>query len=115
LSLGFDPQLMFEGPVDTLVPPALVDQVVAVLREALSNVARHAAATGVSVRIAVADGEVRVVVADDGKGIEPGGVGNGLTNLAARAGRLGGGFVACSGADGGTEIRWQAPIPTSAP
>ena len=39
--------LEFNGPVDTLVPSDVGEQMLAVLREALSNVARHAAARGV--------------------------------------------------------------------
>ena len=84
---------------------------VAVVREALSNAARHARATAIEVTIAAADDFV-VRVADDGVGLPLGRehVGNGLRNMAARAADLGGActFEACTG--GGTEVIWRIPL-----
>ena len=51
--LGFSPVVRTSGPVDTVVPPALGAQLLAVLREAISNVARHALAESAEVEVAV--------------------------------------------------------------
>jgi len=70
-TLGFEPVVRFVGLVDTAVSDAVAEQVVLAAREALANVVRHAEATGASVRITVAADRVRLVVADNGKGIAP--------------------------------------------
>ena len=44
-ALGFDPAVRFDGPVDTIITNKVGDHLLAVLREALSNVAHHAQAT----------------------------------------------------------------------
>ena len=54
--LGFRPQLTLDGPIDSVVPDSLRPAVIAVLREALSNVARHAAAATVTVEVRARDG-----------------------------------------------------------
>ena len=89
-SLGFEPRLQFDGPVDTIAD-TVADQLVPVLREALSNVARHARAHNVRVAVTVGNDEVTMTVADDGVGV-PGEVigGHGLSNMAERARRIGG-------------------------
>jgi signal transduction histidine kinase len=110
-ALGFEPDVVFQGPVDTLVPPAIGEQMLAVLREALSNVARHAAATDASVRISADPAAVELVVVDNGKGLPVGGRRSGLANLSRRAADLGGEFVAEAEATGGTRVRWRVPLP----
>ncbi|MFL6099423.1 MAG: GAF domain-containing protein [Actinomycetales bacterium] len=109
-SLGFDPEVTFKGPVDTLVPATVGDHLLAVLREALSNAARHAAASSVTVALSADPRLVRLVVADDGKGLPADGRRSGLTNLATRADELGGTFHAATRDGGGTEIQWQVPL-----
>jgi len=109
-SLGFDAQVVFEGPVDTLVPAKVAEQMLAVIREALSNVARHAAATGVTVAVAAQPDQVEVVVADNGKGLAADGRRSGLANLQRRAADLGGSFSAELGETGGTVVRWRVPL-----
>ena len=111
-SLGFEPDVVFHGPVDTLVPPAIAEQMLAVLREALSNVARHAAATSASVSITADPTHVELVVTDNGKGMPASGRRSGLANLARRATDLGGEFLAEPGKDGGTRVRWFVPLET---
>ena len=69
--LGLLPQVAFSGPVDSVVGDALVEEVLAVLREALTNVGKHAHASQVVITIAAGD-ELRLVVADDGDGIGAG-------------------------------------------
>jgi len=65
---GLEDEVRFQGPVDLTVPSDLADQVLAVTREAVTNVARHADATKVVVRLQVADSALQLVVTDDGNG-----------------------------------------------
>lgn len=111
-TLGFAPQLRFEGPVDAGVDEALAEHVLAALREMLSNVAKHAVAGRVEIDVAV-DDDVAVVVADDGVGLaesarSEGGLG--LRNLEQRAHTLGGTFEIGPGPSGGTRARWAVPV-----
>ena len=109
--LGHTPSVRLAGLVDTSVPPAVAEHLLAVLREALSNAARHAAASRVEVVLEVGD-EVRLTVRDDGRGLpaEPPRR-SGLAHLLARATELGGTFTAGPGPDGGTELTWTVPLP----
>jgi signal transduction histidine kinase len=107
--LGFSPALRFSGPVDTLVGDEAAGQLLAVLREALSNTARHAAASKVEVCLAADGRAVTLTVADDGIGIAPGGRRSGLANMDERARQFGGTFTARSGSDGGTALTWKVP------
>lgn len=109
-ALGFEPRLTLAGPIDTAVPVALGEDVLAVVREGLSNAARHAQPGAVAVEVTV-DRDVRVRVLDDGVGIpEAPAPGNGLRNLAERAVRRGGRSAAWRRPDGGTCVEWQAPL-----
>src|SRR4051794_3349297 len=108
--LGFEAQVAFDGAVDTLVPASVGEQLFAVLREALSNIARHAAATAASVSVAATVDEVVLLVTDNGKGITDGGRRSGLANLERRAADLGGSFTAAPGSSGGTVVRWSVPL-----
>jgi signal transduction histidine kinase len=108
-SLGVEPRLIFTGPVDTLVPARIAEQLLAVLREALSNAARHADATAVEVEVQAGPTEVTLFVRDDGRGLPAEGRRSGLANLATRAGDVGGSFEARRGDSGGTVIEWRAP------
>ncbi|WP_204912754.1 GAF domain-containing protein [Microlunatus spumicola] len=108
--LGSEPDVAFVGPVDTVADEALVDDVVAVVREALSNVVRHARARHVALTVSATAAELAVVVSDDGRGA--GGVArrSGLDNLAQRAARHGGTSGLSAGPTGGTELRWVVPL-----
>ncbi len=114
--LGFEPAVAFDGPIDALVPTHMATHLLAVVHEALSNVARHSGATRVEVTIR-ADGDLFVEVVDDGRGIdlEPGGGGNGLRNMVRRAQELGGQATVAPGPDGGTALLWVVPLPTETP
>jgi Signal transduction histidine kinase len=103
------PQLEFTGPVDLVVTGELADDVVAVVREALTNVVKHAAAQQVSAALGVADGHITVDVVDDGTGIGGTASRSGLANLNERARSHGGTFSVVS--DGGqTRLRWVVPL-----
>jgi signal transduction histidine kinase len=108
-TLGFDPGVAFRGAVDTLVPAAVGDHLQAVLREALSNVARHAEAAKVSVEVSIEGEQVRLLVIDDGRGFEPGGRSSGIANMASRAEDLGG-TCTVRALDQGTQVSWTAPL-----
>ena len=70
--LGFTPRIAFHGPVDASVPEAVSSEVLQVLGEGLSNVARHARASSVEVVVSVEDGWLSLSIADDGIGIAEG-------------------------------------------
>jgi len=108
--LGFMPSFEVNGPVDTLVPPAVGEQMLAVLREALSNVARHAGATSARVTVEADPRRVELVVDDDGRGISDDAARSGLANLRRRAADLGGEFEVTPRDGGGTRLRWCVPL-----
>jgi signal transduction histidine kinase len=107
-ALGFLPHLTTVGPVDAAVGDEVRGHLLAVLREALANAARHAAATSVEVVVAVGD-EVVLTVRDDGVGYRPGERRSGVRNMTERAVSLGGTFSVGTHADGGTELVWRVP------
>jgi signal transduction histidine kinase len=103
------PTVRMSGAVDSLVPEALAADVEAVTREAVSNAARHSGAAHVTVTLDVTD-QVVLEVVDDGRGIDARAARSGLRNLEDRAGRRGGGMVVELSPDGGTRLRWWAPL-----
>jgi signal transduction histidine kinase len=106
--LGFSPDIRFTGPLDLGVGSELADDVVAVVREALSNVGRHAAASSVAVEVSLVQGMVTVDVCDDGRGIGNPTRSSGLTNLRRRAEAHHGGFHLTRSPQGGARLRWTA-------
>jgi len=109
-SLGLRPVLDTSGPVDSAVPDDIVPEILAVLREALANVARHAQASVVRVSVLAADDQVVVMVEDNGVGADPARARGGLVNLRDRAGDLGGTFTVRPRDGGGTVIDWRVPL-----
>ncbi|HEX7835793.1 MAG TPA: histidine kinase, partial [Pseudolysinimonas sp.] len=109
--LASPPRLTFAGPVDVLIRGDLADDVVAVVRESLSNVVRHASATTVGVDVSI-DGEtVSVTVDDDGVGVPDAPQrASGTVNLDERAVKRGGSFTLTRRTQGGTRARWTAGI-----
>ena len=110
--LGFRPRLICTGPLDTAVPTPVRPQILAAIRESLSNVVRHAHATEVFVEVTVAAGEVAARVSDDGIGIDPEGTDrqSGLRNLRQRAAALGGAVRLSANEPHGTVLELRAPI-----
>jgi signal transduction histidine kinase len=107
-TLGFAPTLRLDGLLDTLATPEAAEHVLATLREALSNVARHAHASRVEVLVAVRGSTLQLRVEDDGVGMPVDGARSGLVNLASRAAELGGSLQITS--ERGTRLFWQVPI-----
>lgn len=114
-SLGFEPRLVFDGLIDTSVSAELADHVLAVTREALSNVARHAKAGRAEVGVLVTDTQLAVRVTDDGVGIPDDYAHRGGTaNLRERADLLGGDAVWSRRPEGGTLFEWRVPLDRNA-
>jgi len=108
--LGFRPTLHFVGVLDS-IDQQITDEVAAVVREALSNVARHARASKVEVTISHLGDELTMVVRDDGAGIPSSHrLGSGLLNMYDRAQRLGGSCTVTSDGHTGTIVRWHVPV-----
>ncbi|MEP7193666.1 MAG: GAF domain-containing protein [Actinomycetota bacterium] len=104
-SLGFAPDLTIEGRLDSLTPELEAD-LVAVVREGLANVVRHAHASMVSVRLTI-HGTIRIEVADDGFGFSPGAVHSGLANLRQRAESRGGSLTLRARTPQGMALVWE--------
>jgi signal transduction histidine kinase len=123
--LGFPARVQFEGPVDTVVDRERGDQLLAVLREALSNVIRHAHATSVEVDVCAGPDLLLRVCDDgdgDGDGVDPGDQttrrpGKGLRNMKARAKGLSGTCTIGRRRPRGTMVEWRVPlgVPAAAP
>jgi signal transduction histidine kinase len=109
-SLGFAPSVRMEERLDVLVSAEMSEQLLAVLREALSNVARHADASRVSVAVA-AGSDLILTVRDDGSGMKGSTRRSGLANLADRASKLGGTLRVDPAEGGGTQLEWRVPLP----
>ena len=117
-SLGCHPGVSLDGPIDASVPDEVGEQLLAVLGEALSNVARHARASEVHVSVAVEETAttgrptaLTLTVTDNGVGLPEEGRRSGLRNMDERARSLGGGFSARRAEAGGTVLTWKVPIP----
>jgi signal transduction histidine kinase len=115
--LGFEPRVTFAGPVDLAAPDASVDDLIAALREALTNVARHAKAGCVDVAVEATTDSLVLEVTDDGVGVRDGSRWSGLANLRARAEHHGGTFTIGPIAEPpmdnyrqGTLLRWTIPL-----
>lgn len=110
--LGTEPRVQFVGPVDTLVPDDLHADVLAVVREAISNCAKHAAARHVDVTVEVTPELLEIRVVDDGAGFDPGSgaVRSGLLNLKQRAERHAGELAVDAIEPHGTRLRWTVSL-----
>jgi signal transduction histidine kinase len=106
----------FEGPLDASISEAIAEHLLATIREALTNVGKHAQATRASVEVAVDDTSCRLTIADDGVGIagapSSASGGLGLPNLRRRAEKLHGTLAVDSVPGGGTQLTWAVPLGT---
>jgi signal transduction histidine kinase len=88
-------------------------ELLAISREGLANVARHSGASHASVRLGVPGTDVRLEIADDGRGIDPSTKPvrghHGVANMRTRAEALGGTFDLESGPGAGTRIIVSIP------
>ena len=116
--LGFEPNLRFDGPVDSTVPDGVAGELLAVVRESLTNVARHAQATAVDVAITASGDELTLVVTDDGVGLGGSTRRSGLANMRLRAERLNGTMSVADAREPGTDtgrrgtkLQWKVPLP----
>lgn len=111
--LGFEPSVRFAGPVDSMLDAEIIEHLVAALREALANAAKHADAQRVEVVVQIEGGDVVLVVTDDGVGIddEHSGRRSGVANIGSRAHDLGGSCrVERVSVEGGTRMTWRVPF-----
>ena len=105
---GLRTTMQFIGPLSVVEPP-LADHAEAVVREAVSNVVRHAGATALTVTVRVED-DFSVEVLDDGCGMPANVTPSGLTNLRVRAEEVDGQLTITDAPGGGTLLRWSAPL-----
>ena len=108
--LGFTPFVRLRGAVDGGVPSDVSEQMVATLREALSNVARHADADACVVEVEVIDDWLTLRVSDNGRGITETTSESGLRNVRRRALDLGGTFSLVPEDPHGTLLEWRVPL-----
>ena len=113
--LGFTPALRMSGPVESALSDEIRTEMVASMREALGNVARHAGATSAQVHVEIVDERVVMTVTDNGVGPPDDADairgGHGLANLQSRAATFGGDCTLEPGPDGkGAVLRWYAPF-----
>jgi signal transduction histidine kinase len=115
--LPFEPRLQFDGPIDAVVPDTVIDDLIAVTREALTNIARHAHATQVALTLTADPTRLTLDVIDDGLGIGSTGRRSGLDNLRCRAEHHNGTLTISPAtselspsAREGTHLRWTIPL-----
>lgn len=109
-SLSFAPRISLSGPIDSHVPAALAQQLLAVVSEGVSNAVRHAQAAEIDVAVSAGGGSLSVKVSDDGRGIGNPDGRSGLANMEDRALNLNGTFRVESAAGRGTRIYWSVPL-----
>ncbi|MFD5429871.1 GAF domain-containing protein [Streptomyces sp. NPDC127084] len=109
--LSFTPALRMDGLIDTVVPTAVAEHLLAVLREALSNIARHAHAGAAEVSVVVEDESLTLTVTDNGIGVSKNAPHSGLANLEDRARLLGGSLSVQAAPPWGTRLTWRVPLP----
>ena len=110
-TLQIEPRTFFDGAIDSLTDEHIADELLTVLREALSNVARHAAATEIEIHLIAAAGRLTLRVEDNGVGPpDSPGDGRGLRNMHARAEHLRGTFTVTPRVPKGCRLEWSVPL-----
>jgi len=108
--LGFDVRVIFEGPLDAAISDDVADHVLSIIREALTNVARHAHATETTVLLGVDGSQCRLQISDNGRGMggtDTLGGGRGMGNMRRRAEELHGQLEVAASRDGGTLLEFK--------
>ncbi len=108
--IGIPVRPTFNGPVDTAISDEVAEHLLATLREAVTNIGRHAEATEATVVLSVEGTTCRLLVIDDGRGMSTAGPtdgGRGLINLQRRAEKLNGHLEVTTNPSGGTTLDWQ--------
>jgi signal transduction histidine kinase len=99
---------------DLMVTTKATHELLSIAREALSNVARHAEASRVRVKLEVDGSDLRLIVVDNGRGMPPEPVGGpehlGLSNMSDRARSLGGEMRIERSRPHGTRVIIRAPL-----
>ncbi len=108
--LDYSPTLRISGPVDAVVGAGVREHALAVLREGLSNVAKHAASTSTLVEIEVDASRLLIRVKDDGRGCPATRAESGLRNVRQRAEQLGGTMRLTEVSPHGTSLEWRVPL-----
>jgi signal transduction histidine kinase len=109
-ALGFAPHVAFAGLVEVRMADDLVEDIIACVRETLTNVAKHAKARSAMIDISLAEGVLTVTVTDDGIGVRNASRTSGTANLRARAEKWHGSFELTPGTSGGTTATWKVQI-----
>jgi signal transduction histidine kinase len=111
--LGFNVKISFDGPIDSVISQSVTEQLLATIREAVTNVGRHAQATEASVSVSARHGACQLRVVDNGIGLgvdQDHDVGHGLVNLRRRAEKMHGTMEMVSPKSGGTVLEWEVPV-----
>jgi len=109
--LGFVPHTAFAGVIDEAFDEAFAEDLLACVRESLTNVAKHAQATSAWVDLVATGDELTLTVSDDGIGVGEVSRSSGITNMRQRAERRHGSLELVPGPSGGTVLTWKARIP----
>jgi signal transduction histidine kinase len=102
-------------PPSTSLPPGAQQALFRAAQEALSNIARHARATHVTVRLGLAGENLELAIRDDGIGFDAAELkpGMGMRNMSARVREVSGGILIARQPDGGTLIAFSVPCDLS--
>ena len=119
LNSMIDVELSTEHAVEVELPPDVRGELMKIVREALSNVARHSQASRATLRLTGADGTLTMTIGDNGRGFAvdsaPAGSHQGLTNMRRRAAALGGELRVESDVGVGTRIIVRLPAASHDP
>jgi signal transduction histidine kinase len=110
---GLRVEYAFEGAHTTKIAPRTQAEILRIAHEALANVARHADATIVGVRLQITDDRIRLRVVDNGRGFDVSAAHDGSFGLASmreRAALIGGRLRVLSHPDAGTRVILTAPF-----
>ena len=110
--VGFEVRSAFDGAVDSAISDEIAEHLLIIVREAVTNIGRHAHATEATVRVSVDADHCQLTVTDNGRGMGAGKTregGLGLANMRRRAEKLRGSFNLESPPSGGTSLTWRVP------